>query len=241
MIAPGAWLAAPPPLAAAFIVGEGGLRIGGTGKPPRFHVLDVLGHPLGLFGLGFGIRQGRLLGQLARVHDHKPERCQGEPPVSVLHLHTPDDTLPMPPARGLLPGPARFFEQQGQGALLLPPRFQLLPHRTGAWDQRDEPHPLLQAQAQRAFTVRFAIRHNPAHPVESQRQTFLNGDWGLCAITRIAIPHAQAQWEAAITADPETQEHLLEIIVPIFAVPIGRTRRDRAPGAGGLGSGASSS
>ena len=58
-----------------------------------------------------GIRQNGLLGQLIRVHDHKPERLQGDPPVTLLDLHTPYDTLPVPLAQGLLPGTARFFEQ----------------------------------------------------------------------------------------------------------------------------------
>ena len=40
----------------------------------------------------------------------------------------------------------------------------------------------------------------------------------------IAKAHAQRE---AITAHAETQEYLLEIIMPIVAVPIGRPRRDR--------------
>jgi hypothetical protein len=43
----------------------------------------------------------------------------------------------------------------------------------------------------------------------------------------MTIAPAQAPWEA-ITADAETQEHLLEIIMPILAVPIGRPRWDRS-------------
>jgi len=63
MITPGPWPAASPPLAVAFIVGESGFRIGGTGKPSRLDASDVLGYPLGLVGLRFAIRQGCLLGQ----------------------------------------------------------------------------------------------------------------------------------------------------------------------------------
>jgi acetoin utilization protein AcuB len=44
--------------------------------------------------------------------------------------------------------------------------------------------------------------------------------------TRVAIAHTQAEWKALPT-DAKTQEHLLEIITSIFAVPIGRTRRDQ--------------
>src|SRR4030095_9135479 len=55
----------------------------------------------------------------------------------------------------------------------------------------------------------------------------LDGDGRLCAVTGIAIAHPQAEREA-ITAHAETQEHLLEIIMPIFAMPIGRTWGDGA-------------
>ena len=39
----------------------------------------------------------------------------------------------------------------------------------------------------------------------------------------MAIAHAHAEREP-ITIDPETQQHLFEIITPILAVPIGRPR-----------------
>ena len=51
----------------------------------------------------------------------------------------------MPVSRWLLTSTARFFEQEGQRTVLLAPRFQLLPHGTGARDQRDEPNTLFQA------------------------------------------------------------------------------------------------
>ena len=78
---------------------------------------------------------------------------------------------------------------------------------------------------ERAFTVGLTVGHNAAHPIEAERQALLNRHGGLCAVTGIPIAHAQAEGEA-ITAHAETQEHLLEIIMPIFAVPISRTRRD---------------
>jgi hypothetical protein len=167
MRAPGPWPATSPPLAAAVIVGNRGFRIGGTGKTSHLDASDVFGYPRGLVGLGFAIRQRCLLGQRARVHDHKPERLEGDPPVAILHFHTPHDTLPIPLAWRLLPRTARFFEQQGQGALLRPPRFQFLAHRTRAWDQRDKPQSLLQTQSQRALTGRFALRHHPTHPLKT--------------------------------------------------------------------------
>ena len=47
----------------------------------------------------------------------------------------------------------------------------------------------------------------------------------------MAIAHAEAEWEAK-TAHAETQEHWLEIIMAIFAVPIRRTRWDLPPRGG---------
>src|SRR5499425_1242654 len=97
---------------------------------------------------------------------------------------------------------------------------------SSARDQRDQAQALLQAHPQRTFTVRFTVGHNAVHAVEAERHTLLNGHRGLCAVTGIAIAQAHAEREA-ITADAETQEDLLEIIPPIFAVPIGRPGRDQ--------------
>src|SRR5437016_10990861 len=132
----------------------------------------------------------------------------------------------MPASRRLLTGPPRFFEPYGQRTVLLAPRLHLLAHRTRARHQRDQPHALLQAQPQCAFTIGLTVGHNAAHPVESEGQTFLNRHGGLGAVTGMTIAKAHAQREA-ITAHAETQEYLLEIIMPIVAVPIGRPRRDR--------------
>src|SRR4029453_5720984 len=109
--------------------------------------------------------------------------------------------------------------------MLLAPGLHLLAHRTRARHQRNQSHALLQAQPQRAFTVGLTIGDNPAHPIEPQSQALLNAHGALSAVTGIAIAHAEAEWEA-FTAHAETQEHLLEIIMSIFAVPIRRTRWD---------------
>ena len=61
--------------------------------------------------LGCGIRDRRLVGQLAGVDGQKADVCHVEAPVRVLHGHAADDALPMPAARRLLTGPPRFFEQ----------------------------------------------------------------------------------------------------------------------------------
>src|SRR5215831_3633713 len=111
MVTPRLWLAPTPPLAMPFVLGNSGLCVGGTSKPPRFHVLDVLGNTRGFLGLGGGIRRRPLVGQLAGVDDQKADFCHVEAPIRVLHGHAADDALPMPAARRLLTGPPGFFEQ----------------------------------------------------------------------------------------------------------------------------------
>src|SRR5262245_2382835 len=65
MVTPRPGLTPPPPLAPPFVLGNGRLCIGGTGKPLRFNVLAVLSDTLGFLGLGGSIRHCRLVGQLA--------------------------------------------------------------------------------------------------------------------------------------------------------------------------------
>jgi len=73
------------------------------------HVLDVRHDGFGLLGLRGGISLRLLLRQLARMHDHKAERFACYSSVAVLDLYLPDDTLSMPTAGCLLPGPSRFL------------------------------------------------------------------------------------------------------------------------------------
>jgi hypothetical protein len=51
MVVPEARLAIPPSRPPAFIITDGRLGVGCTGKPASFHTLDVLRDTLGLFGL----------------------------------------------------------------------------------------------------------------------------------------------------------------------------------------------
>ena len=111
MVTPRPWFAPTPPLAPPFVLCNGCLCVGSTGKPPRFHMLDVRCDTLGFLGLSGGIRHRGLVGQLARVDDQQAYLCHIEAPVRVLHGHAADNTLPMPASRWLLPGPPRFFEQ----------------------------------------------------------------------------------------------------------------------------------
>ena len=104
-------LAPTPPLASPFVLCNGGLRVGGTGKPAGFNALNVLCNTLDLFSLGGGVGHGRLLGQLAGVHNEKPEFFQRKSSVSVFYCHPTDHTLPVPAPRRLPTRTTRFFEQ----------------------------------------------------------------------------------------------------------------------------------
>ena len=62
MRTPGPWPAATPALPAPFVLCDGRLRVGNTGKPAGLDALDVLCNALGLLNLGSDIGGGRLLG-----------------------------------------------------------------------------------------------------------------------------------------------------------------------------------
>jgi hypothetical protein len=98
-------------------------------------MLDVLNDCCGFLRLRSGIRLCVLLRELARMHHDKAEGLVSYPPFTVLHLHLSEHTLPMPAAWFFVLRPARFLHKEGQGGLLAPPRFQLLPDGTGARHQ----------------------------------------------------------------------------------------------------------
>jgi hypothetical protein len=68
------------------------------------------------------------------MYHHKAERCERYSAVAVLDLHVPHDALPMPASGRFRLRLPRFLYQQGQGSLLLPPRFECLAHSTGTRD-----------------------------------------------------------------------------------------------------------
>src|SRR5262249_62306530 len=81
---------------------------------------------------------------------------------------------------------------------------------------------MFQTQPQGAATIGFTIRDNTPYSRQAQGQTLLNSLRSVQAIAAIAITHSNAQRDTAIPTHAETEEHLLEIVSPVFAVPIGR-------------------
>jgi hypothetical protein len=224
---PRPWLAPTPPLATACGRGQGRLRLGGTGPPPRFHGLDVRGKTLGCLGLGGGLRPRGLGGPRAGVHDQQAERGHGEAPVSVRPGPQAGDTVPGPAPWRRLPWPAWLCEPARPRLLRLAPRLSLLPHGPGARHQGEEPHPPLAAQATRALTIGLASGPHALHSVQAERHTLCNGYGRLRTGAGRALTHAQTEWEP-LTAHAEAQEHVLESIAPIFPGPLGRPRRARS-------------
>src|SRR5215510_8540857 len=92
---------------------------------------------------------------------------------------------------------------------------------------------MLETQTQGTATIGLTIRHDPANSLAAQRQALLNRHRRFHTITPVTVPPPEAHWDPSIAADPETAEHLVEIITTVFAMAIGR------PGApGGFGSSA---
>jgi hypothetical protein len=81
---------------------------------------------------------------------------------------------------------------------------------------------MLQTQPQGATTIGLTIRDNTPHSLQAQGQTLLNSLGSVHAIAAVAITHANPQRYAALPTHPETEEHLFEIVPPVFAVPVGR-------------------
>jgi hypothetical protein len=79
---------------------------------------------------------------------------------------------------------------------------------------------MLQTQSQGAATVGLTIGHDPTHALQAQGQTLLNRQWDFHTIAAIAIPHTETQGYASIPTHTETEQHLFEVITPVFAMPI---------------------
>ena len=81
------------------------------------------------------------------------------------------------------------------------------------------------AYAQSTATIGLTIRDNATHPLQAQGQTFFNGHRSFHTIAVVAITYTQAQGDAAIPTHAQTEEHLFEVVPPVFAMPVGRSRR----------------
>src|SRR5262245_29414231 len=81
---------------------------------------------------------------------------------------------------------------------------------------------MFQTQAEGAATVGRAIGDDPTHPVQAQRETLLNRQECFDTITAVAIPQTDTEGQPTIPAYSRTQEHLFEIVPPVFAMPVSR-------------------
>src|SRR5262245_53418241 len=83
---------------------------------------------------------------------------------------------------------------------------------------------MLETPPQRAATIRLTIRDNPTDPLQAQGQTLCNRYRGFDTTAAVAVVDTEAQGDAASPAHAQTEEHLFEVISPVFAMPVGRPR-----------------
>ena len=88
---------------------DGGLSVGGTGKPLGLDTLDVVVHGLGFLRLGRRIGLGLLLRQLTRMAHNKAQFLQRDPSLAVLPIHWAEHALPIPTTRPLVTHPPRLL------------------------------------------------------------------------------------------------------------------------------------
>jgi hypothetical protein len=221
MVPPRPGATAPPALPPAGVVCDGGFRLRHPRKPPGVHTSPMLGDRLGFLGVGNGLGVHVLLGQLTGGHHHNAPRLRGHPPLAIRHVDLPTDAVSLPAAWRLSLRTPRLLGQHRPGGLLLPPRFECLPHRPGTWDQGHHPDAFFETKPPGPLPIRRTIGHEAADPLESQGETLLHGQGGRDAIARVAIPKAYAKGPPALATHPETQQHLLAIITAICTLPRG--------------------
>src|SRR5262245_15889325 len=198
---PGRRLAPPPPLPPPVVRRHRRRGVSRPGTPAGCDALPVLGDPFGFLGVGGGIGCSGLLGHRARGDAQPAARCHVVAPLRLRHGHAAPDTLPLPAARRLWPGPARFVAHAGHRRLLRAPTLAGLPHPPGARAERDEPSRLRQAPPARALTLRLAVGPQAAPPIAPQRHALLKRYGGRWAVMGMALAHAQAEGQA-IPAPP---------------------------------------
>ena len=89
-------LAHPTPAwSLSFILGNGALGIGFTGKRAALDLGDMGGERLGLSGLRLAIRLLVLLGQLSGIQRDKSDGGQAHVTLLIFHLHLASDAAPI--------------------------------------------------------------------------------------------------------------------------------------------------
>jgi hypothetical protein len=86
---------------------------------------------------------------------------------------------------------------------------------------------MLETPAPRATTIRLTIRDDPTDPCQAQGPTRFNRHRGFYTIAAVPVADTEAQGYAAIPAHAQTEEHLFEVVTPVFAMSVGRPRSPR--------------
>jgi len=184
----------------------------------------LLGDGLNGLPLHAGRPLGLLLGQLTGMPHDKASLFLRDSPCTVLPRNLPQHTVPMPAAGLLVLGPSGFCSHEGQGGVLLAPRFQLLAHRTGARHQGDHAQPLLQTAAPCPATRGLPVPYDALDALTPTTAALLYGARRLHTRTCLPIPAPYPQRPSAVTTHPQTQEDLRELSAAILPVSVGWTR-----------------
>jgi hypothetical protein len=192
MIPPQAWATPSVSRPLALILGASCFGVGPAGEPPALHVPYVVCHGLGFLLLSGCIGLGVLLRQLPRRHHDKAQRLLNDASIAVFDLYLAEHPLATPVPGCLLLRPPGLLHQPGQGGWRAPPRFEFLPDRTRARDERDESALGLKTDTQGTTTRGRTIRDDAAPPCPTSGQALRDGDGGFHPITAVAIAQANA-------------------------------------------------
>jgi hypothetical protein len=222
---PGVWPAASSSRAPALLRRDSrcGLRL--TRNPLGWPWLAVGHDGFGCLGRRSGRGRRLLRRQWARMPHHTAERCACAPAVALLALPLPAHTVSRPTPRGRGLRPPRLLPPEGQGGVLLAPGVAGLADGTGARASRDEGDLLLETPAQRAATLRLTIRDAPPPPLQAPGQTRCKRHGRVPTIAALALTPTKAPGAAASPTHAQTEKHLCEGGTPVFALPVGRSRR----------------
>ena len=133
---PQAWAASAASWPLARIGGESRGGIGAAGAPLDVPLPPVVCQGGGVFPWGSDRGLRWRLRPLTRLHDDNAQALLGDAPIAVCDLPRAAHAGAMPALGGLVLGPPRLLQQEGQGGWLPPPGCEGLAAGPGPWDAR---------------------------------------------------------------------------------------------------------
>jgi hypothetical protein len=196
-----------------------------TGQPAGLPLAHMISHRVGCRRVPSGLARRVRLSSVPRRHDDQAPGCLGPTSIAVFDLRLSEHAWAMPAPGALRLGPPGLLSQPGQRGRRLAPGCQCRPAGPGARDQSHSAHTACEAPPPCPAPIRLTSRHDPPHPFQAPSQARLQGEGRCHTGTPVAIPHPAPQGQPAIATPPETQEHWLEVVPAILAVPLSRPGR----------------